>query len=171
LLHSSTMAPFRRFVLALFLANLMGNATGFSSRSPVISNNNPHQIMKTAAQRQGPQIRPSSSQTTALQMVVTDRDPDLFEMMLGGERYEMVPLPDRMCDTTIFVGNLCEFVHDNDLSQLFQSVTNLQSVPAVVVRKPNMQSLRYGFVSFMTVEEKEVRFFSNFKKEMFFGRQ
>lgn len=88
--------------------------------------------------------------------VVTDREPDLVEMLLGGERYEMVPLPDRMCDTTIFVGNLDEFVHDQDLSQLFQTVSVLQSVPACVVRKANMQSLRYGFVSFPTVEEKEV---------------
>ena len=68
----------------------------------------------------------------------------------------MVPLPDRMCDTTIFVGNLCEFVQDDDLSKLFRSVSTLQSVPSCVVRKANMQSLRYGFVSFPTVEEKEV---------------
>jgi RNA recognition motif. (a.k.a. RRM, RBD, or RNP domain) len=88
--------------------------------------------------------------------VVSDREPDIVEMMLGGARYEMVPLPDRMCDTTLFVGNLCEFVHDEDLSQLFQTVSALQSVPACVVRKANMQSLGYGFVSFLTVEEKEV---------------
>lgn len=88
--------------------------------------------------------------------VVSDREPDIVEMMVGGERYEMVPLPDRMCDTTLFVGNLCEFVNDDDLSQLFQTVSSLQSVPACVVRKANMQSLRYGFVSFITVEEKEV---------------
>lgn len=88
--------------------------------------------------------------------VVTDRDPEILEMMLGGEKYEMVPLPDRMCDTTIFVGNFCEFVQDDDLSKLFRSVSTLQSVPSCVVRKANMQSLRYGFVSFPTVEEKEV---------------
>ena len=39
------------------------------------------------------------------------RDADLTEMMIGGIRYEMVPLPDSMMDTTIFVGNLNEFVH------------------------------------------------------------
>jgi len=88
--------------------------------------------------------------------VVTDREPDQIEMMIGGERFEMVPLPDRMCDTTIFVGNICEFVHDEDLSQLFQAVSVCQSVPSCVVRKANMQSLGYGFVSFPTVEEKEV---------------
>lgn len=88
--------------------------------------------------------------------VVTDRDPEILEMMMGGEKYEMVPLPDRMCDTTIFVGNFCEFVQDDDLSKLFRSVSTLQSVPSCVVRKANMQSLRYGFVSFPTVEEKEV---------------
>lgn len=87
--------------------------------------------------------------------VVTDREADIAEMMMGGERYEMVPLPDRMCDTTLFVGNLCEFVQDEDLSQLFQSVSTLLSVPSCVIRKTNMQSLRYGFVSFPTVEEKE----------------
>ena len=46
---------------------------------------------------------------------------------------------------------------DDDLSLLFQSVTNLQSVPACVARRPNMASLHYGFVSFQTVEDKEVR--------------
>lgn len=74
---------------------------------------------------------------------------------MGGARYEMVPLPDRMCDTTVFVGGFCEFVHNEDLSEFFRRVSTLQSVPACVVRKVNMQSLRYGFVSFLTVEEKE----------------
>ena len=46
---------------------------------------------------------------------------------------------------------------DDDLSLLFQSVTNLQSVPACVARRPNMASLHYGFVSFQNVEDKEVR--------------
>ena len=77
-------------------------------------------------------------------------------MMIGGERYEMVPLPDSMVDTTIFIGNLCEFVKDDDLSNLFQTVSSLQSVPACVARKANMNSLEYGFVTFPTVEEKEV---------------
>ena len=36
--------------------------------------------------------------------VVTDREPDVVEMLVGGEKYELVPLPDRMIDTTIFVG-------------------------------------------------------------------
>jgi hypothetical protein len=76
-------------------------------------------------------------------------------MMVGGERYEMVPLPDSMVETTLFVGNLCEFVKDDDLSDLFQTVSNLHSVPACVARKANMNSLQYGFVTFPTVEEKE----------------
>lgn len=79
-----------------------------------------------------------------------------MENMVGGERYEMVPLPDSMVDTTIFVGNLNEFVHDGDLSLLFCAVSRLQSLPACVVRKANMMSLEYGFVSFPTAEEKEV---------------
>lgn len=85
-------------------------------------------------------------------------DPDLMEMIVGGERYENVPLPDSMLETTIFVGNLCEFARDEDLSQKFRSVTNLNSLPACVARRPNSQSLEYGFVAFPTVEEKEVRY-------------
>lgn len=84
------------------------------------------------------------------------RDPDMMELMLGGMRYENVPLPDSMMDTTVFVGNLCEFAKDEDLSGIFRSVTNLQSLPACVARRPNYQSLQYGFVAFPTVEEKEV---------------
>ena len=84
------------------------------------------------------------------------RDPEFMEMFVGGQRYENVPLPDSMLDTTIFVGNLCEFAQDEDLSQQFRLVTNLQSLPACVARRPNSQSLMYGFVAFPTVEEKEV---------------
>lgn len=80
----------------------------------------------------------------------------MMEWMVGGERYEMVPLPDSMMETTLYVGNLCEFCQDGDLSLLFQTVSELQSVPACVVRKANMSSLRYGFVTFLTVQEKEV---------------
>jgi hypothetical protein len=89
--------------------------------------------------------------------VSTIRDADFVEKLLGGERYEMVPLPDSMVSTTLFVGNLCEFVTDDILSGLFQAVSKLQSVPACVARKPNMSSMHYGFVHFLTVEEKEVR--------------
>jgi hypothetical protein len=80
------------------------------------------------------------------------RDADFLEMMLGGERYEMVPLP-----FSIFVGNLNEFVKDDDLSNLFQTVSALQSLPACVCRRANWDSLQYGFVTFPTVEEKVVR--------------
>eukprot|EP00523_Entomoneis_sp_CCMP467_P009049 CAMPEP_0168729212 /NCGR_PEP_ID=MMETSP0724-20121128/6082_1 /TAXON_ID=265536 /ORGANISM="Amphiprora sp., Strain CCMP467" /LENGTH=413 /DNA_ID=CAMNT_0008776079 /DNA_START=315 /DNA_END=1553 /DNA_ORIENTATION=- len=80
----------------------------------------------------------------------------MYEQMMGGQRFEMTALPDSMIQTTLFVGNLCEFVVDDDLSsQLFQSVSVLQSVPACVVRKADMSSRQYGFVSFPTVEEKE----------------
>ena len=82
---------------------------------------------------------------------------DMVEQMVGGERFEMSELPDSMMDTTLFVGNLCEFVNDNDLSELFRSVSSLQSVPACVVRKADMTSRQFGFVSFPTVQEKEVR--------------
>mmetsp|Transcript_26242 Transcript_26242/g.56278 ORF Transcript_26242/g.56278 Transcript_26242/m.56278 type:complete len:300 (-) Transcript_26242:67-966(-) len=99
----------------------------------------------------------SKSPSTRISMVYNHdiRDPDMMEMMIGGQRYENVPLPDSMLDTTIFVGNLCEFAQDEDLSQKFRSVTNLQSLPACVARRPNSQSLEYGFVAFPTVEEKE----------------
>lgn len=89
-------------------------------------------------------------------MVHNIRDADLMEMMIGGQRFEMVPLPDSMLDTTIFVGNLCEFAHDDDLSKIFQSVSRLSSVPACVVRRANMASMEYAFVTFPSVEEKEV---------------
>lgn len=71
------------------------------------------------------------------------------------ERYEMVRLPDSLVPTTIFVGNLCEFVTDDMLSTLFQEVSSLLSVPACVARKANANSLKYGFVTFVTAEEKE----------------
>jgi hypothetical protein len=86
----------------------------------------------------------------------TLRDTDMMESMVGGIRYEMVLLPDSMMDTTLFVGNLCEFCKDEDLSNLFQTVSTLQNVPACVARRPNFESLRYGFVTFLTVQEKEV---------------
>jgi len=97
------------------------------------------------------------STTTMISMVYNHdfRDPDMMEMFVGGQRYENVPLPDSMFDTTVFVGNLCEFAQDEDLSQKFRSVTNLKSLPACVARRPNNESLKYGFVAFPTVEEKE----------------
>ena len=142
-----------RWSLSFFIVSVSTTVLGFQSRidrSPLTGWTCPSpSMMKTQHSRRRQSIGPL--------FVVTDRDPDIIEMMMGGQRYEMVPLPDRMCDTTLFVGNLCEFVNDDDLSQLFQTVSTLQSVPACVVRKANMQSLRYGFVTFLTVEEKEVR--------------
>lgn len=84
-----------------------------------------------------------------------DREADLLEQFVGGARYELNELPDSMMATTVFVGNLNEFVHDEDLAALFARVSSLQTVPACVVRKPDMSSLRYGFVSFPSVQEKE----------------
>ena len=97
----------------------------------------------------------AASSKTSLN-VYLDREADILEQMVGGERYEMNELPDSMMDTTVFVGNLNEFVQDDDLSKLFQTVSSLQTVPACVVRKPDMSSLGYGFVSFLSVQEKEV---------------
>lgn len=80
-----------------------------------------------------------------------------MELMIGGTRYEMVELPDSMMSTTLWVGNLCEFVTDEMLSELFQQASSLKFVPACVARKPNMESLKYGFVTFRSEEEKVVR--------------
>jgi RNA recognition motif. (a.k.a. RRM, RBD, or RNP domain) len=86
----------------------------------------------------------------------TTREADPIERILGGTRYEFVPIPESMKSTTIFVGNICEFAHDDDLSALFQKVSKLHSVPACIARKVDTSSLQYGFVSFPSVEEKEV---------------
>lgn len=84
---------------------------------------------------------------------------DFMDMDYGngivGEKYSMVELPDSLMDTTIFVGNLNDFVTDDILSDLFQQASTLNSVPSVVARKPNCNSLNYGFVTFPTVAEKE----------------
>lgn len=82
--------------------------------------------------------------------------PDNIELMMGGTRYEMVELPDSMMSTTLWVGNLCEFVTDEMLGEIFSQASSLKSVPACVARKPNFESLRYGFVTFRSEEEKEV---------------
>ena len=92
---------------------------------------------------------PSSSSiktsSTVLAYSNWDMDtPDLMEIMAGGQRWEMVELPDSMMSTTLWVGNLCEFVTDETLSELFQSVSSLKFVPACVARRPNMESMRYG---------------------------
>jgi RNA recognition motif-containing protein len=81
--------------------------------------------------------------------------PDNLELMMGATRYEMVELPDSMMSTTLWIGNLCEFVTDEMLGEIFQQASSLKSVPACVARRPNMESLRYGFVSFRSEEEKE----------------
>jgi hypothetical protein len=52
---------------------------------------------------QGHQNRLSSTNLNYL-----PQDADFGESFAGGQRYEMVELPDSMVDTTIFVGNLCE---------------------------------------------------------------
>jgi RNA recognition motif-containing protein len=85
-----------------------------------------------------------------------DREMDIMEEFVGGRRYEMVELPDSLVETTLFVGNLCEFVTDEMLSAIFQQASSLNFIPAVVCRKPNSSSLKYGFVTFPTVEEKEL---------------
>eukprot|EP00558_Chaetoceros_sp_UNC1202_P010948 CAMPEP_0197247088 /NCGR_PEP_ID=MMETSP1429-20130617/26092_1 /TAXON_ID=49237 /ORGANISM="Chaetoceros sp., Strain UNC1202" /LENGTH=265 /DNA_ID=CAMNT_0042707905 /DNA_START=103 /DNA_END=900 /DNA_ORIENTATION=- len=84
-----------------------------------------------------------------------NRDADMMEVFAGGMRYEMVELPDSLVDTTVFIGNLCEFVTDDMLSTLFRQASSLNFIPACVARKPNSSSLKHGFATFPSVEEKE----------------
>jgi len=110
-----------------------------------------------------PSLSPASSlfdRNTIRSRVARDTA-DLVEQTVGGKRYSLVEMPDSMKSTTVFVGNLCEFVHDQDLSKYFALVSSLRSVPASVVRKPDTESLRYGFVSFPSKEEKEVSSYSS----------
>jgi len=72
-----------------------------------------------------------------------------------GMKYSFVELPDSLMDTTLFVGNLNQFVTDTMLSDLFQQASRLSTVASVVARRPNTNSLQYGFVVFATAEEKE----------------
>jgi len=101
---------------------------------------------------------PSTSTPSALHYSNWDafETRDAMELMIGGARYEMVELPDSMMSTTLWVGNLCEFVTDDMLSELFQQASDLKFVPACVARKPNMESMRYGFVTFRSEEEKDL---------------
>jgi len=84
-----------------------------------------------------------------------ERDADLMEIFAGGERYEMVELPDSLMETTIFVGNLCEFVTDSMLSDLFQQASTLNSLPACIVRNADCSSKKYGFVTFPNILERD----------------
>mmetsp|Transcript_25202 Transcript_25202/g.62105 ORF Transcript_25202/g.62105 Transcript_25202/m.62105 type:complete len:497 (-) Transcript_25202:103-1593(-) len=133
------------FVLCLWAAMLNHSESFVPSPARVFSQN------RHWDHQQAEDTNPSSSELR----VHTVRDADMYEMMMGGERYEMVPLPDSMLQTTLFVGNLNEFVNDDDLSQLFAPITEWSSIPACVVRKPNMASLKYGFVTFPTEEQKQ----------------
>lgn len=75
------------------------------------------------------------------------------------EKYDMVPLPDSMVDTTIWIGNLDEFVSDSDLAELMLkkgTSSLLFSVPCAIARRPNNDSLGYGFVTFATVIDAEM---------------
>jgi len=87
-----------------------------------------------------------------------------------GEKYSMVELPDSLMDTTIFVGNLNDFVTDDILSDLFQEASSLNSVPSVVARKPNYNSLNYGFVTFPTAAEKDVSKSCIFRTKCWYDR-
>jgi hypothetical protein len=78
-------------------------------------------------------------------------------------KYEMTPLPDSLIDTTIFVGNLGDFIAEDTLSRLFAQVSTLQTVPSAVARTPNNYSMGYGFVTFPSTEEMEVN--TNLKKK------
>lgn len=123
---------------------MTGIAVGFQSSNPrsikSMTEINKHQLIFRYPQHK---------------MIYSTDFTEFHHSSLGYERYSMVELPDILIDTTVYVGNLNEFVDDEALSDLFKSVSTLQSVPSVICRKANYQSLKYGFVTFPTVEEKE----------------
>mmetsp|Transcript_11684 Transcript_11684/g.23444 ORF Transcript_11684/g.23444 Transcript_11684/m.23444 type:complete len:241 (-) Transcript_11684:1560-2282(-) len=101
--------------------------------------------------------RCTDATTTSLRYTNMDAfTQDAMELLVGGTKYEMVELPDSMMSTTLWVGNLCEFITDEQLSEVFQQASEQLFVPACVARKPNMESLKYGFVAFRSEEEKEM---------------
>ena len=120
----------------------------------------PSSLLNTATTITSRSITTSTAKNppTQLEAHSNIRDADIVEMLVGGERYSLVPMPSAMKAITVFVGNLCEFVQDSDLSAHFSQVSSLTSVPSCVVRKVNTQSMGYGFVSFPNVQEKEVIF-------------
>ena len=87
----------------------------------------------------------------------TDVVDEIVASTMGGVRYEYLPMPNVMKATTIYVRNLCECVTEEEMSELFARVSTLSYVPACVIRKMDTTSLGYGFVSFPTIAEKEVR--------------
>lgn len=56
------------------------------------------------------------------------RDADYGEILAGGQRYEMVELPDSMVDTTIFVGNLCEVSHISHDERFFVEINRKELI-------------------------------------------
>ena len=56
--------------------------------------------------------------------IYSTRDADFVEMLVGGEHYKTVPLPDLMVDTTCFVGNQREFVKGDKLSDSMERAAN-----------------------------------------------
>ena len=93
--------------------------------------------------------------TTQLQYLPSYTEPDPLQFQAGGKRYEMVPLPDSMCGTTVWIGNLCEFVTGGDLSALLSGSACPTTVPACVARNPNASSRGYGFATFPTEQMRD----------------
>lgn len=151
----NTMSSRRRLASALFVASVVRSCafqvmapSGISSIDERIigkKNTTPNMIARNRLHH----FRKS------MELFYHDREDDMMEDFIDGVRYEMVDLPDSMVDTTVFVGNLCEFVTDDMLSALFQQASTLNFVPACIVRKPNCSSMKYGFVAFPTIAEKE----------------
>ena len=168
--HIHTMMMFCRRSIALFLATTtrilfvesFTITTSVMPTAPTIvqvqvhtssSGIAPHRLQTLCTYPSQMKTTIAETSNTALSY---GRDADMMEMSVGGKRYEMVQLPDSLIDTTLFVGNLCEFVTDDMLSSLFQEVSTLKFIPACVIRKANMSSLKYGFATFPNEEEKLV---------------
>ena len=91
------------------------------------------------------QVQPRSCPSSL--SVANLRDADFAEMMVGGIRYEMVPLPDSMMDTTLFVGNLNEFVHVGRLIVLICLVQSWKYTGKDYSPKNKMMHWRRSFFS------------------------
>ena len=98
--------------------------------------------------------RTVSAQSSALSATTADA--------MHFEKFDLTHLPDAMVNSTVWVGNLNEFVTDNELGRLFAKGGGASplNVPAVVARRPNNDSLRYGVVHFHTSADAQVSVFA-----------
>lgn len=124
-------------------------------RAPLLSLPPPASLPEASASASAPASAAIARSTTQLQYLPSYTEPDPLQFQAGGKRYEMVPLPDSMCGTTVWIGNLCEFVTGGDLSALLSGSACPTTVPACVARNPNASSRGYGFATFPTEQMRD----------------